>query len=197
MSADLRCACPLSSDDQFLGSHRLSGDMDADTVDFATHNHTPRHPREGDFCVVGFSLDRNPQTGRLALWRRRNPTIAPDPLSGGRREELADGVAGLRFEYSDGDDWYDTWGDVEGKGKAENSARSHPNLFGLPQAVRITLWLDVGNRTNEPPMTFQTVARLNLAPAVESNLAAGASSGQDSGPGNSNSSPGANPGANP
>jgi hypothetical protein len=107
------------------------------------------------------------------LWRRRNPRLAQDPLSGGNREEIARGVRGLRFEYYDGLDWYDTWGDVEGRGKAQSSRRERSNLDGLPDAVRITLWFDPNPRpkkdktegasATEPPLMFQTVARLNLA----------------------------------
>jgi prepilin-type N-terminal cleavage/methylation domain-containing protein len=195
MSADLRCACPLSKESEFLGVHRMSGEAATDSLDFATHNHTPRRPREGDFCAVSFFLDKDPQTGRLSLWRRRNPTIAPDPLSGGMREELADGVAGLRFEYSDGYEWYDSWGDVEGRGKAQTSLRYHGNLYGMPDAVRITLWLEAGSKgrfsgetgtgTNEPPMVFQTVARVSLAPATSSGISTNTAGEGDSATGTS------------
>jgi prepilin-type N-terminal cleavage/methylation domain-containing protein len=208
MSADLRCACPLSKENEFLGVHRMSGDVEADSVDFATHNYTPRHPREGDFCAVSFFLDKDPQTGRLSLWRRRNPTIPPNPLSGGIREELADGVAGLRFEYSDGYEWYESWGDAEGRGKLQDSLRYHGNLEGLPDAVRITLWLDVNSKpgiggqtgtetsTNEPPLVFQTVARINLAPAVEASRSSSASAEGNSAAGTSAATSGATQGGN-
>ena len=36
LSADLRGACPLSTNYQFLGMHRMLGEMDADNLDFAT-----------------------------------------------------------------------------------------------------------------------------------------------------------------
>jgi hypothetical protein len=208
MSADLRCACPLSSESEFVGVHRLSGEVEADSLDFATHNYTPRHPREGDFCAVGFFLDKDPQTGRLSLWRRRNPTIAPDPLSGGIREELADGVAGLRFEYSDGYEWYESWGDAEGRRKGQTSLRYHGNLYGMPDAVRITLWLDAtskamipgeagtGTGSTEPPMVFQTVARLNLAPTVQSGFSTNNPSGGDSATGTSTAPSGPAQGGN-
>ncbi|MGA2865802.1 MAG: prepilin-type N-terminal cleavage/methylation domain-containing protein [Verrucomicrobiota bacterium] len=207
MTADLRCACPLSKDSEFLGMHRLLGEVEADNLDFATHNYTPRRAREGDFCEVSFFLDQDPETGQLSLWRRRNPTIAPEPLSGGGREELAQGVAGLRFEYSDGYEWYDTWGDVEGHGKQQFSFRYHGNLSGMPEAVRITLWLDANPRaktaaqaqtgTNEPPLVFQTVARLNLAAGLQESLASGASAEGSSPTGNPASPAGTTPGGNP
>ena len=203
MSADLRGACPLSTNSQFLGMHRMLGESDADNLDFATHNYTPRRPHEGDFCEVSFFVDKDPSSGTFTLWRRRNPTLAFDPLSGGSREEIAKGLLGLRFEYYDGFDWYDTWGDVEGNGKQLTSARDQPNLFGLPDAVRITLLFHRSPRsrappssanaptpetaassatlvssekdTAEPPLVFRTVARLNLAHSSERGVTGGSS----------------------
>src|SRR5581483_1913063 len=182
---DLRCACPLSQDYEFLGTHRTSGDVEADSLDFATHNYTPRRSGESDFCAVSVFLDKNPRTGRLSLWRRRNPHITLDPLSGGSREEIAKGVRGLRFEYSDGYDWYESWGDTDLRGKQQFSQRVQANLSGLPEAVRITLWLDSnprtrpnedqGSTTNEPPLVFQTVARLTLADSGKTAPSAGSS----------------------
>jgi hypothetical protein len=108
------------------------------------------------------------------LWRRRDPSPDDEPLAGGSREEIARGLTGLKFEYSDGFDWYDQWGDPAGKRKKDETTRAeHPNLFGLPEAVRITLWISPvtsrlsrpsGDEQNsEPPLVFQSVARLNLA----------------------------------
>jgi len=172
MSADLHAACPLDKDFAFLGVHRVVGDIEADNVDFATHNYSPRHPREGDFCETSYYLDKGAASGQFGLWRRRNPTLAPDPISGGSREEIAPGVGGLRIEYYDGLDWYDTWGDQNGR-KGANSNVQPPNLVVMPQAVRITLSFasnpapksqDQETRaTNEAPLVFQTVVFLELA----------------------------------
>lgn len=183
ISADLRSACPLSKDFDFLGSHRMLGSMPGDNLDFATHNYTPRRDREADFCETSFFLDKDPETGRFSLFRRRNPIPAPDPLSGGSREEIATGLLGARFEYFDGLDWYDTWGDESGK-KAETSNRDQPNLTGMPEAVRITLWFDsdpqaklmeASNNKTNPPMVFQTVARLMLADTTQPDAASSSS----------------------
>ena len=88
MSADLRGACPLSTNYPFLGMHRMVGDSDADNLDFATHNYTPHRPHEGDFCEISFFVDKDPVSGTFTLWRRRNPTLALDPL---RRRSCIDG----------------------------------------------------------------------------------------------------------
>jgi prepilin-type N-terminal cleavage/methylation domain-containing protein len=167
MSADLRNACPLDSESAFLGMHRLLGDAVADNIDFGTHNYTPQRANEGDFCQMSYYVDRDARTGQLSLFRRRNPTIAPDALSGGSKEEIASGLKELKLEYSDGIDWYDTWGDVSLRGKKQTSQKTESNLSGMPEAVRITLWIDSNprNKTNaeesvteetpEAPMVFR------------------------------------------
>jgi prepilin-type N-terminal cleavage/methylation domain-containing protein len=195
MTADLRAACPLSKSDDFLGMTRTVGDIEADNLDFATHNYTPRRAREGDFCQESFYLDKDLETGQFSLWRRRNPTIALDALAGGSKEEIAKGVVGLKLEYFDGLDWYDSWGEVKEHGKDQNSAREQNNLSGLPEAVRITLLLDsrpkkknpstTSEEKPEPPFVFQTVVSLNLADATQNNSSsAGDNSSPDTTPQN-------------
>jgi hypothetical protein len=203
ITADLRSACPLSKDFEFLGMHRQVGDMDADNLDFATHNYSPARLNEGDFCEVSYFVDRDQATGTYSLWRRRNPTIAPDPLNGGRQEEIARGIQGVRFEYFDGYDWYDDWGEMKTEGKkskADTSNREQYNLTGMPEAVRVTLWFDANpdrkvktsdasgetlpETPAEPPLVFQSVARLNLA--ASANAAASANTGTNSAPDMSN-----------
>ena len=173
MSADLRGACPLSKDIQFVGMDRMLEDIEADNLDFATHHYTPRRAGEGDFCEVSYFVDEDRESGKLCLWRRRDPTPDDEPLSGGSREEIARGVSGLRLEYYDGILWYDEWGDPVSRGKKETTLKEKPNLTGMPEAVRITLWIEPSSRssrptasskdTGEPPLVFQTVVRLNLA----------------------------------
>jgi prepilin-type N-terminal cleavage/methylation domain-containing protein len=177
IAADLRCACPLSKETDFTGMHRMLGTIEADNLDFATHNYTPRAANEGDYCQESIFLNPDPETGQLNLCRRRNPRIGLDPFSGGRTEELAKAVVGLRFEYSDGLDWYDSWGEIRERRKAQNSLRVRTNLEGLPEAVRITLYLASNPKAKpstdekapkEPALVFQTVARLNLAASARS-----------------------------
>ena len=179
IAADLRTACPLHKGPQFLGMRRQLGGIEADNLDFATLNHTPRNPSEGDYCSVSWYVDQDPGSSETHLWRRRNPMMAFDPLSGGEREEIAAGVRGFQLEYYDGFEWYETWGDPQGEVKQQNSNRDRPNLVGMPEAVRITLLMDsepstrkpsaptidpaAGPTSSAPPLRFQTVVRLNLA----------------------------------
>jgi len=181
ISADLRSATVLSREFEFLGMDRVLGQVEADNLDFGTRNYTPRGPGEGDFCEVSYFVGPEPGSGKLSLWRRRDPTLDDEPLAGGSREEIARGVRGLRFEYYDGWEWFDDWGDPEGKRKAEDSFLLQPNLSGLPEAVRITLWFESNERSgavregDETSMVFQTVARLNLARAQTDSGGAGSS----------------------
>jgi type II secretion system protein J len=201
MSADLRSACVLSKEFQFLGMHRMLGDIEADNLDFGTHNYTPRRRGEGDFCEVSYFVAPEPQSGKLSIWRRRDPTPDDEPLSGGSREEIARGIRGLQFEYYDGIEWFDEWGDPQGRrAKSQNSALDPPNLTGLPDAVRITIWIDSNSKPQtprrdtaggdvappasttdtEPSLAFQTVVRLNLAAAARNS---GGSNASNSGSG--------------
>ncbi len=204
MAADLECACTLSEKCEFLGMKREIGDMEADNLDFITHNWRPRSPGEGDLCEVSWYADRNPKTGELGLWRRRDPSPDDDPLDGGFKEEIAEGLAALRFEYYDGFTWYDNWGETSAvTGKRISTSLSTYNLGGLPEAVRITVAFDLPGRAHgtgpaekpgiatgelrspgassavEPkggpaPLFLQTVVRLNLAGRVNKMLSGGA-----------------------
>jgi general secretion pathway protein J len=170
ISADLRSACSMFQGPVFLGMDRLVGEVESDNLDFATHNYDPKTSTQGDYCEVSYFLSKDPQTEEWALYRRRDATPDEEPLGGGSREEIIRGLNGIRFEYYDGLDWYDEWGDPDRRGKA-TSQQYQPNLEGMPEAVRITLWIQTTAKKRptadespaEPALVFQTVARLNLA----------------------------------
>lgn len=165
MAADLRSAAPLSKEKEFIGMRRTLGETDADNLDFATRNYTPRGAGESDWCETSYFVQKDSRTEKMVLYRRRDPSPDPEPLAGGNQEELVSGVRGLRLEYYDGFDWYDEWGDPEGKQRF--AMFPDPNVSGLPEAVRITLTLDSGERVEEgeqsPSIALQTTARLNMA----------------------------------
>ncbi len=196
MAADLRMAVPMAGDTEFIGMRRTITGVDADNIDFSTRNYTPHGSREPDYCEISYYLEPDEESGSFILRRRRDPTPDPEPLIGGSREEIARGVKGLRIEYYDGFDWWDDWGDPEGKTKG--MTRPPLNSYGLPEAVRITLLFDPessihksGEPATEPKegMTFQTVARLDLAPY----FARQTSSSSSSSSGSTAQSPGAAP----
>jgi hypothetical protein len=200
ISADLRCACPLPKDAEFLGAHRMAGEIESDNMDFATHHYTPHRSNEGDFCEVSIFLEKDPKTGQQTLWRRRNPVLAFDSLSGGNREEIATGLLGLKLEFFDGFEWYESWGETGRRTKAQSSSKDHPNLTGMPEAVRMTLLFDsnprrkladpgMASRNTEPPLVFQTVVQLSLADTAPANSAQSPSGNSDPTGGQPNGGP--------
>jgi type II secretion system protein J len=181
MAADLRCAIPMPGKVEFLGMRRTVSESDADNVDFSTRNYAPKRTREPDYCEISYFLVPDRESDSFVLMRRRDPTPDPEPLEGGMQQEIARGVRGLRIEYYDGYEWFDEWGDPEGKTKGMMYPPS--NSYGLPEAVRITIVFDPETKPKrkdaaavtrpaptsakegeeKAPMTFQTIARLDLA----------------------------------
>ena len=108
-------------------------------------------------------------------------------MEGGSREALIDHLLGLKFEYYDGWDWYDDWGDAESpentSAAEESSLLSAAGRTGFPDAIRITLAIgeetaetspttNISLPTEEGPtptlpgaMVFQTIVHLNLSNA--------------------------------
>jgi len=190
--ADLRGACALASGPEFVGFHRKLGEVDADNLDFATRNHTPRGVGQGDYCEQSLYLEKNPRTGEFSLLRRRNPRMGFDPFSGGSREEIATGLVGFRLEYYDGFEWFDTWGEMKSsppapaapastaKAAPASSGRSllPPNARGLPEAVRVTLRFQPASRKSdaaEAPLVFQSIARIAVPTRSRTSSAASVS----------------------
>ena len=207
IGADLRSACALSKDTPFLGTQRTINGMDAGNLDFGTHNFMPRHDRQGDYCQVSYFMDKSSEPGQFSLWRRRNPTMAADPLTGGKREEIAQGLVGVSFQYYDGYDWYASWGELKGDKPDKSSSKASAaqqdyNLIGLPEAVRVTLYfdsephhkIDKDRELPDPaaqraaPMVFQTIVRLELA-SLYSDTTQSTGSASPSGSGQSGSNP--------
>ena len=183
IATDLRSAHRISDQHTILGLDRQLEEIEADTIDFVTRHHQPNLPMEADYCETSYFVARNPQDGRCALLRRRDPLPDDEPLAGGKREVLIDDILGLKFEYYDGWEWYDDWGDArspEETTQAESaSLLSAAARNGFPEAIRVSLLLPEkpeSNRLNipaptdpetapSPPATlaFQNIVRLNLA----------------------------------
>jgi prepilin-type N-terminal cleavage/methylation domain-containing protein len=171
LAADLRSACRLSEEIDFIGMDRDLGGVEADNVDFGTRNWSPAGPGESDFAETSWYVRRDPDTNEVGLWRRKDSTPDPEPLAGGRTEEILAPIAGFRLEYFDGFFWEDGWGGetalVTPAGGAasrepprspESSESPRPPTAatrlsaasGLPSAVRITLALAPPGRSEEP-----------------------------------------------
>ena len=170
ISSDLRMAVPMYGDFQFVGMRRTVEGATVDNIDFATRNYTPRTSREADYCEVSYFLEKDPEADSFILIRRRDATPDPDAMAGGSKEEIARGVKGFRVQYYDGIEWWTEWGDPEQKTKGMTSPPL--NSYGLPEAVTITLQFNPdgpkrkmeGDAESKTFLTFETTARLSLAP---------------------------------
>lgn len=196
LTEDLRVACPLSEEIEFLGMDRAIDGVEADNIDFATHRWNPQATGEGDRCEISYYVDRSGETGELGLWRRVDPTPDVEPLDGGFKEKIVDGVEGFEVEYYDGFEWFESWGTQRMRTQEETERSLYAtNLYGLPDAVRVTLTLAANpgssdrsreadgqsNRADEPPLVLRSVVFLTLADrarqAVYSSAAATGSDG--------------------
>ncbi|MEM7235874.1 MAG: hypothetical protein AAF517_27145, partial [Planctomycetota bacterium] len=160
IARDLRSACPLSADREFIGMDRDIDGMEADNVDFATHRWDSQTQGEGDFCEISYYVDRNRETGLFGLYRRRDPTPDVEILDGGMKEEILPGIESFKLEYSDGFFWFDKWGKQREREQEETERTLLlTNVSGLPDAVRITISLSTDpNRERERrPRTLRIV----------------------------------------
>ena len=133
IAADLRQACPLSEEFEFIGIDRDIAGREADNLDFASHNWDPQLPGESDFCEISYYVDRNPRTGTLSLWRRRDPTPDDRPLEGGFRHEIASNVRSLELEYYDGYFWHASWGQQRRRRVEETETGRYSQTVRLPR----------------------------------------------------------------
>ena len=182
IATDLRSADRLSEQHEILGLDRTLEGIEADNIDFVTRHHTPNFPMEADYCEVSYFVVQHPETGRFVLLRRRDALPDDKPLEGGQRQVLIDDLLGLKFEYYDGWDWYDDWGDAETPEQTteseESSLIASAGRVGFPEAVRVSLMIPEKSETKPAPtanpvaetqqtppgaLVFQTIVRLNLA----------------------------------
>jgi type II secretion system protein J len=209
IAADLRQACRLSEEFEFVGTTRELADVEVGNLDFATHNWEPQVAGESDFCEISYFVDRSQNGESFSLYRRRDPTPDERPFDGGFQEEIATHVESLLFEYYDGFFWYDSWG-RQRRRLVEETERSllETNLYGLPDAVRITLAFSAspelggggkgpGSETRTEtaevtgagvlerpsPLLFQTVVFLNLAGRANAFYSSSSDSSDTSGAG--------------
>lgn len=200
LRSDLGAADRLSEEHGILGLNRDLEGIEADNIDFVTRHHVPKRPFEADYCEVSYFVAKNPETDRFVLLRRRDPLPDDKPLEGGQSEALIDHILGLKFEYYDGWDWFDDWGDAETPEQTTESEKASliasAGRTGFPEAVRITLLIPDNDRAPVPikkptesgmPQTipgaiaFQTIVHLNLAHADVNSNSEASNNGSNSG----------------
>jgi general secretion pathway protein J len=114
-----------------------------------------RDVKESDQAVVEYTVDRDPATGKEALFRRVKGRIDDEPDRGGRTDLVADHVTRLSLRYWDlkRKDWVRDW-----------STRDSERLNELPSRIRIELEVETADGRRE---TFSTQARLAITTPLD------------------------------
>jgi general secretion pathway protein J len=128
-----------------------------DTVLFTTMAHVRRYQdtAESDQAVVEYLLDRDPDTGEEALYRREKLVIDDETDRGGRTDLVADHVTRLSLRYWDRTrkEWVREW-----------STRSSERMNELPPRVKIELEV---RQADGKPATYTTQARLAITTPLD------------------------------
>ncbi|MCM2333531.1 MAG: type II secretion system GspH family protein [Anaeromyxobacteraceae bacterium] len=105
---------------------------DDDKVLFTTMAHVRRYQdtAQSDQAVVEYLVERDPETGEEALFRREKVIIDDETDRGGRTELVADHVTRLNLRY---------WDRVRKEWVREWSTRSAERMNELPPRVKIEL----------------------------------------------------------
>jgi general secretion pathway protein J len=124
-----------------------------DELLFTTFAHSRWHYRdakESDQAVVEYTLESDPgSSGEQALFRREKARIDDEADRGGRKDLVAEHVAGFRLQYWDAKrkDWSREW-----------STRSVDHADDLPSRVRLELELKLADGRTEKLVTEARVA---------------------------------------
>jgi general secretion pathway protein J len=123
-----------------------------DKVLFTTfaHERLARDAKESDQAVVEYTLESDPgSSGEQALFRREKARIDDEADRGGRKDLVAEHVAGFRLQYWDAKrkDWSREW-----------STRSVDHADDLPSRVRLELELKLADGRTEKLVTEARVA---------------------------------------
>ena len=123
----------------FQGSDNFHEEDPADSLSLLTTAVLPVNPElpAGGIGEVEYSVTEG-ESGKLLLLRREQiPSEAPFE-EGGPSVEITDRIRSLNIEYSDGEDWFDTW-------DPESAAEHEANK--LPRQVQVELILEDGDLT--------------------------------------------------
>jgi general secretion pathway protein J len=114
------------------------------------HQRLTRDVRESDQAVVEYTVAADPDHGgEQALFRREKARIDEEPDRGGRRDLVADHVAGFRVQYWDAKkkEWVREW-----------STRSVERGTELPPRVRFELQVKLADGRTEKLSTEARIA---------------------------------------
>lgn len=128
-----------------------------DELLFTTMAHVRRYQdtAESDQVVVEYLVERDPDTGEEALFRRVKTHLDDEPDRGGAKDLVADHVSKVTFQY---------WDRVRKEWSREWSTRSSERMNELPTRVRIEL--EVKDADGQV-QTYATQARVALTAPLE------------------------------
>lgn len=131
-----------------LGEDREEYDLPFDSLHFTSLSHVRwvRDNRESELCEIGYYLEREQDTEKSFLFRREDWNVDGTLEEGGIALELAEGIDGLNFRFSDGDEWVDEWDSRIKK--------------GLPKAIEVELIMRDPRQTR---ITFRNIFTVPIA----------------------------------
>ncbi len=123
-----------------------------DRILFSTmaHQRLYQDAKESDQSMVEYVVDRDPDSGEDALFRREKVHLDDEPDRGGRKDLVATNVRGLTFAY---------WDSQRGEWAREWSTKSVEHSGALPSRVRFDLEMKLADGRTE---RFVTEARIEL-----------------------------------
>jgi general secretion pathway protein J len=128
-----------------------------DQLLFTTMSHVRlvQDAKESDQAVVEYLVERDPESGQDALFRREKVRLDDEPDRGGRKDLVATHVKGLSLQYWDlkRKEWVREW-----------STRTPEKLNELPTRVRVELEVVLADGRTEK---FTTQARVAITAPLE------------------------------
>ena len=130
---------------------------ESDQLLFSTMAHVrlAQDAKESDQAMVEYLVERDPVSGKDALFRREKVRIDDEPDRGGRKDLVATHVKGISLQYWDlkRKEWVREW-----------STRTPEKLNELPTRIRIALEIVLADGRTEK---FTTQARVAITTPLE------------------------------
>ena len=133
----------------------FKGDRDRLLFTTMAHVRLVQDVKESDQAVVEYLVERDPVSGKDALFRREKARLDDEPDRGGRKDLVATQIKSLSLQYWDlkRKEWVREW-----------STRSPEKLNELPSRVRVELEVMLADGRTEK---FTTQARVAITTPLE------------------------------
>ncbi len=160
-----------SSNTLFYGlSHEING-MPMDEIHFTSFAHVQLNPNvpASDQCEISYKVAWIPELERFQLWRREDPVIDDQPMSGGEELVILDDMFAFNLRYYDALEWRDQWDsrpfddlfDEEGNPIVPEVNQTDEMIKAVPVAAEVTLAV-MGPSLR--PIVFTSKVKIELSP---------------------------------